>query len=58
MLRDARYEIVAQNGQVLEHSIKSHKEAVRIAWSYKMRYEDDCFEIREYEAGKYGADYM
>ena len=57
-LGDVRYEVLAQNGQVLEHSIKDHKEAISIAWSYKMKHEDDCFEIREYKAGKYGADFM
>lgn len=50
-----RYELRAANGQVLEHGFRTFKQAVDCAWHYKLNgHEDECFEITEYQNGKYG----
>lgn len=52
-----RFEIKAQNGQVLEYGIKYRQTAIIIRDDYRRRYPNDNFSINEYEAGKYGKDY-
>ena len=57
MIKNPRYEIIAQNGQVLEHSFKDFRLATNKVWEYKLNgHEDEHFTINEYEAGKYGTD--
>ena len=58
MKKNPRYEIIAQNGQVLEYGFKSFQKAVNAVWQYKLNgHDDEAFEINEYEAGKYGKDW-
>ena len=52
--RSQRYEIVAQNGQVLEHGFTSQKATLARIKEYKNSYPDDHFSIRGYDRGKYG----
>ncbi len=49
-----RYEILANNGQVLEHGFTSQKQALARIRDYKKLYPNDTFKIREYGIGKYG----
>ena len=48
------YEIVASNGQVLEHGFTSEKKALTRIKEYKKTYQQENFSIRSYEQGKYG----
>lgn len=52
--RTQRYEIKAQNGQVLEHGFTSQKKALAVLKEYKRRYPQDRFYISGYDKGKYG----
>lgn len=52
--RSQRYEVVAQNGQVLDHGYTSQKKALARVKEYKAIYPDDRFSIRGYDNGKYG----
>ena len=52
--RSQRYEVVAQNGQVLDHGFTSQKKALARVKEYKATYPDDRFFIRGYDNGKYG----
>ena len=56
MKKETRFEIIAQNGQVLEHGFVDYYSAAYVAMKYKIKYKDDNFEIREYDLGKYGLD--
>lgn len=49
-----RYEILANNGQVLEHGFTNQKHALARLRDYKKEYPNDIFKIREYGIGKYG----
>lgn len=49
-----RYEIVANNGQVLDHGFTSQKKALEEVKIYKNRYPEEHFTIRGYDRGKYG----
>lgn len=49
-----RYEILANNGQVLEHGFTNQKQALARLRDYKKAYPNDIFKIREYVIGKYG----
>lgn len=51
-----RYEIKAENGQVLEHGITSQKKALERLRAYKKEYPNDKFQIMGYEYGKYGKE--
>ena len=52
-----RYEIVANNGQVIEHGFADYFSAAYQATKYKIiGYINDTFMIREYDLGKYGSD--
>lgn len=52
--RTQRYEIIAQNGQVLEHGFTSQKATLARIKEYKERHPEDSFSIRGYDKGKYG----
>lgn len=52
--RSQRYEIKAQNGQILEHGFTSQKKALAVLKEYKRRYPQDSFYISGYDKGKYG----
>lgn len=53
--KNTRYEVRAENGQVLEHGFKEFKQAVNCVWKYKINgHEDEHFTITEYQNGKYG----
>ena len=52
--RSQRYEIVASNGQVLDHGFTSQKKALTALKEFKSRYPEDQFSIRGYDRGKYG----
>lgn len=51
-----RYEIVANNGQVLEHGITSQKKAFERIKAYKALHPDEEFHINGYDNGKYGKE--
>lgn len=51
-----RYEIVANNGQVLEHGITSQKKALERIKAYKALHPDEEFHINGYDNGKYGRE--
>lgn len=51
-----RYEIRANNGQVLEHGITSQKKATERVKAYKAKYPDEQFQIMGYDLGKYGKE--
>lgn len=52
--KSQRYEIIAGNGQVLEHGFTSQKKALAAVKEFKLRYPGDRFSIRGYDKGKYG----
>lgn len=52
--RSQRYEIIANNGQVLEHGFTSQKKALARIKEYKAIYPNDRFYISGYDNGKYG----
>lgn len=52
--RTQRYEIVANNGQVLEHGFTSQKKTRDRIKGYKKIYPEEHFTIRGYDRGKYG----
>lgn len=52
--RSQRYEIVAENGQVLEHGFTSQKKTLDRIKEYKKAYPRDKFFLRGYDKGKYG----
>ena len=52
--RSQRYEIRAENGQVLEHGFTSQKAALVRIKEYKKRYPNEHFTIMGYTSGKYG----
>lgn len=52
--RSQRYEIVAENGQVLEHGFTNQKKTLDRIKEYKKAYPGDKFSIRGYDKGKYG----
>lgn len=52
--RSQRYEIIAGNGQVLEHGFTSQKATLIKIKEYKKTYPNDRFSIRGYDKGKYG----
>lgn len=54
--RSQRYEIVASNGQVLEHGFTSQKKTMDRIKEYKKTYPDEHFTIRGYDKGKYGKE--
>ena len=54
--RSQRYEIVASNGQVLEHGFTSQKKTMDRIKEYKKIYPDEHFTIRGYDKGKYGEE--
>ena len=54
--RSQRYEIVANNGQVLEHGFTSQKKALTRIKEYKKTYPEERFSIRGYDNGKYGKE--
>lgn len=54
--RTQRYEVVATNGQVLEHGFTSQKKALECARGYRKLHPDDRFTIRGYDNGKYGME--
>ena len=55
-MNNKRYELVASNGQVLEHGFEYCIEAMDCMLIYLDKYENEKFSIREYEKGKYGDD--
>lgn len=52
--RSQRYEIIAENGQVLEHGFTSQKKTLDRIKEYKKTYPGEHFTIRGYDKGKYG----
>lgn len=52
--RTQRYEVRANNGQVLEHGFTSQKKALETVKKYKLIYPDERFSIIGYDLGKYG----
>lgn len=52
--RSQLYEVVAENGQVLEHGFTSQKKALAKIKEYKKAYPNDKFSFRGYDKGKYG----
>lgn len=52
--RSQRYEIIARNGQVLEHGFTSQKATLRRIKEYKKAFPNDTFSIMGYDNGKYG----
>lgn len=51
-----RYEIVANNGQVLEHGITSQKKGLERIKAYKKSHPDEKFHLSGYDYGKYGKE--
>lgn len=49
-----RYEIIASNGQVLEHGFTSQKKCREQIKKYKEIHPNDKFYINGYDNGKYG----
>lgn len=54
--RSQRYEIVASNGQVLEHGITSQKKALERIKAYKASHPGEKFHMMGYDNGKYGKE--
>lgn len=52
--RSQRYEIRANNGQVLEHGFTSQKKALEAVKRYKALHTGEKFSIWGYDNGKYG----
>lgn len=52
--RSQRYEVRANNGQVLEHGFTSQKKALACMKKYKKLHPNDSFYISGYDNGKYG----
>ena len=52
--RSQRYEVRANNGQVLEHGFTSQKKALDCMKKYKKLHPNDSFYISGYDNGKYG----
>ena len=55
-MNNKRYELVASNGQVLEHGFEYYIDAKDCMLRYLDKYENENFSIREYEKGKYEDD--
>ena len=54
--RSQRYEIQANNGQVLEHGFTSQKKALEVVKRYKATHPGERFTICGYDNGKYGKE--
>ena len=54
--KSQRYEIVASNGQVIEHSFTSQKATLSRIREIKKTYPNERFTIRGYDKGKYTED--
>lgn len=52
--KSQRYEIIAGNGQVLEHGFTSQKATLQRIKEYKRTYPNERFSIMGYDKGKYG----
>lgn len=52
--RSQRYEIISNDGQVLEHGFTSQKKTLSRIKEYKKIYPDEHFTMRGYDRGKYG----
>lgn len=52
--KSQRYEIRAENGQVLEHGFTSQKATLARIKEYKKSYPNEHFSIMGYTKGKYG----
>lgn len=54
--RSQRYEIIASNGQVLEHGFTSQKKCLAQIKEYKKLHPNDKFYMSGYDNGKYGRE--
>lgn len=55
-MNNKRYELRANNGQVLEHGFSTIEKAIEREKAYKVRFPEERFQITEYDLGKYGKE--